>query len=289
MPDNGRFIRNLPTAPVLTSSGFVPRAAGSAPRGRDEEPTDSYLGVFGEGKRVFHVDPEIAHRILDLAMSHSTRSPALVLVVDGLRSGSAVAQDFEELAESGFGPGLRLVGATDRAGDVLRDTTGRGNTALAAIAEVVTVEPLDDGEFIALTDQLGERRILFYPGAELAAEYRRPWLLRAVLANGASPERQDVVSFIPATMGLALVHAARAHFKDYVEVARDHRLLARDALNDDEVPDAALALASANAFVIRRDALSAGGESASRRRAGSPSTAIRRAKMSSDFGFPTFS
>lgn len=195
-------------------------------------------------------------------MSHSTRSPALVLVVDGLRSGSAVAQDFEELAESGFGPGLRLVGATDRAGDVLRDTTGRGDTALAAIAEVVTVEPLDDGEFIALTDQLGERRILFYPGAELAAEYRRPWLLRAVLANGASPERQDVVSFIPATMGLALVHAARARFKDYVEVARDHRLLARDALNDDEVPDAALALASANAFVIRRDALSAGGESA---------------------------
>ncbi len=30
---------------------------------------DSYLGVFSKGKRIFHVNPEIAHYILDLAMA----------------------------------------------------------------------------------------------------------------------------------------------------------------------------------------------------------------------------
>lgn len=29
----------------------------------------SNLGILGQGKRVFHVNPEIAHRVLDLAMT----------------------------------------------------------------------------------------------------------------------------------------------------------------------------------------------------------------------------
>lgn len=195
-------------------------------------------------------------------MSNSTRSPALVLAVDGLRPGSAVAQDFEELAETGFGPGLRLLGSADRASEILLDTTGRGDTALSTIAEVVPIDPLDDEEFSAFQEHLTQARILFYPGAELADEYRSPWLLRTVLARGSSPDQEDVANVIPATMGLSLVRAARERFAALHEVVRQHRLLARDALADDETPDPELALASAHTFVIRRDALSAAGEDA---------------------------
>lgn len=195
-------------------------------------------------------------------MSQSNRSPALVLAVDGVRPGSAVAQDLEELAETGFGTGLRLIGTTDRASEILRDTTGRGETALSSIAQVVPVGSLDDEEFSAFQHHLAQSRILFYPGAELADEYRSPWLLRTVLAGGSSPEHEDVANVIPATMGLSLVRAARARFAALTDVVRQHRLLARDALADEEMPDPELALASANAFVIRRDALSAAGEDA---------------------------
>lgn len=195
-------------------------------------------------------------------MSHSTKMPALVLAVDGLKPGSPVAQDFEELADTGFGAGLRLIGCTDRASDILLDTTGRGETAMSTISEVVEVEPLDDGEFEAFQEHLARARILFYPGAELANEYRTPWLLRSVVSSGSSPEQEDVANVIPATMGLTLVRAARAHFMALHEVVRQHRLLARDALADEETPDPELALASANAFVIRRDALSPAGEEA---------------------------
>lgn len=195
-------------------------------------------------------------------MSHSTRSPALVLAVDGLRPGSAIAQDFEELAETGFGPGLRLLGSSDRASEILLDTSGRGDTALSTIAEVVPIDPLDDDEFSAFQEHLARARILFYPGAELADEYRSPWLLRTVLAGGSSPEQENVANVIPATMGLSLVRAARSRFDALHDVVRQHRLLARDALADEETPDPELALASANAFVIRRDALTASGEEA---------------------------
>lgn len=36
---------------------------------RRREATGSDFGILGKGKRVFHVDPEIAHRVLDLAMT----------------------------------------------------------------------------------------------------------------------------------------------------------------------------------------------------------------------------
>ena len=63
-------------------------------------------------------------------------------------------------------------------------------------------------------------------------------------------------------MGLSLVRAARSRFDALHDVVRQHRLLARDAVADEETPDPELALASANAFVIRRDALTASGEDA---------------------------
>lgn len=195
-------------------------------------------------------------------MSRSPRRPALVLAVDGLKPGSPVAQDLEELAETGFGRGLRLIGCTERADDILLDATRRSETALASVTEVVPVAGLDDKEFDALRHQLADQRIFFYPGAELADEYRTAWLLRSVLSKGAAPEDKDVGAFIPATMGIRLVRSARERFGALYTVLRDHRLLARDALADEETPDPEVSLASANAFVMRRDALSPAGEAA---------------------------
>ncbi len=51
----------------LGNDGFVPApVAGSL---RTRAPLGSDFGVFGKGKRVLHVDPEIAHGVLDLAMA----------------------------------------------------------------------------------------------------------------------------------------------------------------------------------------------------------------------------
>ncbi|MEQ8746326.1 hypothetical protein [Pyruvatibacter sp.] len=195
-------------------------------------------------------------------MSQSTRKPALVLAVDGLKPGSPVAHDFEELAETGFGEGLRLVGCTECADDILLDGTGRGQTAVSSIAKVVQVDTLDDDEFSAIREHLSRNRIFFYPGAELSDEYRAAWVLRSVLAGGALPEKENVAAAIPATMGLRLVQSARERFDPLHDVARRHRLIVRDALCDEEAPNPEVTLAGTNAFVIRRDALSSDGEDA---------------------------
>ena len=39
---------------------------------------DSDLGVFGKGKRILHVDPKIAHRILNLTMAEKDLDSAQV-------------------------------------------------------------------------------------------------------------------------------------------------------------------------------------------------------------------
>lgn len=195
-------------------------------------------------------------------MSHSLRGPALVLAVDGLRPGSATAQDLEELAETGFGPGLRIVGCIERADDILLDGTGRSEAALAAAAERVTIDVLDDDEFKDVVQELAAKRLFFYGGAELSDEYRVGWVLRLVLGKGSAPEAEDVGAVIPATLGLGLVASARERFKTLHEVSRLHRLVARDALADEEPAHPEIALAAANAFVLRRDTLSPAGERA---------------------------
>ena len=60
--------RKLPVTTVARNDREVPSAARLGPR-RRRGPNASNFGILGKGKRVFHIDPEIAHRILDLAMS----------------------------------------------------------------------------------------------------------------------------------------------------------------------------------------------------------------------------
>lgn len=53
---------------AVRNDGFVPRARVRLLAG-DEEPRSSNFSVLGKGERVLHIYPEIAHRILDLAMT----------------------------------------------------------------------------------------------------------------------------------------------------------------------------------------------------------------------------
>ena len=188
-------------------------------------------------------------------MSRSTRKPALILAVDGVAPGSAVASDLEELAETGFGDALRLVLSTDRADTILRGANGRTPGALEPVANVIEVDLLDDQEFQYVREAIAPARLFFYGGAELSQEYRRPWVLRAALAAGSIPDDEDIAAFIPASMGLKFVQTARQHLsKVGGDTARLFRLLARDALADGGEVSDALALTQANALVVRRDA-----------------------------------
>ena len=60
-----RGSRRLPSACV---HGCVLSAVKLTNR-RERWDTKSNFGILGKCKRVFHVDPEIAHRILDFAMT----------------------------------------------------------------------------------------------------------------------------------------------------------------------------------------------------------------------------
>ena len=70
-------------------------------------------------------------------MSYSGRGPALVLAVDGLKPNTLVAQEFEELAETGFGESLRLIGCCENADDIFLDTTRRNETAIVKRAAIM--------------------------------------------------------------------------------------------------------------------------------------------------------
>lgn len=195
-------------------------------------------------------------------MSHSSRPPSLVLAIDGIRAGSDVERDVEELAEAGFGEGLRIVITTERTDEILQDASGRGETSLASIARDIEVRPLDNEEFQAIRESLLPQRILFFGGAELSLEYRSGWILRSVLSDGRAPAEDDQAAVIPAAMGLKVIQVARERLSRMHEVERLHRLVARDALADEKMPSAELSLSQAGAFIVRRDALSHEGEEA---------------------------
>jgi hypothetical protein len=195
-------------------------------------------------------------------MSNSPRRPSLVLAVDGVRPGSPVAIDLEELAETGYGRGLRIVATCDRASELLSDATGRGETSLAGLATVLGVSRLDDQEFQLIREKVAQDRILFYGGAELSDEYRAPWVLRTVLGGGCPPDDPDTLAVLPASMGVRFIQEARRRLEALGDVARLHRMVARDALSDEIPQSMTLALAQANAFIVRRDGLSAAGEQA---------------------------
>lgn len=198
-------------------------------------------------------------------ISHSSRGPVLVLAVDAVAAGSKVASDIDELAEGSFGKGVRLVLTTDVADAALLTGGGRGETALGAMAKIIQLGPLDADEFDRVRQELAGRDVLFHRGAELSDEYRTPWALQSSLPPTPAKTTSGTAVVLPATMGLEVVASARRRLDHLTPpVRRNHRLLARDALKDNELVSPELALAQANAFVVRQDSLDANGDQALR-------------------------
>lgn len=91
-------------------------------------------------------------------------------------------------------------------------------------------------------------------------ENRVPWLLRAVYDHIArNPRFKDEtwVVTLPPTQGVGLIDHVQDAFAGQSELLRAYRLLARDALVDEQMGSGDLKLEQSNDFVIRRDALSA--------------------------------
>ena len=194
-------------------------------------------------------------------MSNGTAGPALVVAIDGVDPGSAMARDLEELASLQPGNRLKVILTTDRAEGLLRTANARTRSALGAHATEIEVGPLGLEEFQAAQRALYETRISFPDGAEYAEDYRTPWVLRTIYDTIArhprfsDPNYADRGVLLPAALGLELVDDARKAFAGQTDLLRGYRLLARDALADEDGCAAELALARSNGFVVRRDAL----------------------------------
>jgi hypothetical protein len=189
-------------------------------------------------------------------LSRSNRDPALVLAIDGVVPGSALANEIEELAEAGFGPHLKILATTDDVTRLLIGVNGRDRTALADYATVVDVQPLAQFELQKAREALANHNISLMKRAGYADEYRAPWILRSLLADVArSPGHTDHTVMLPSSLGVWLVDTVRSNFASLSEVPHGYRLLARDFVADTSAISGELALEISHGFVVRRDAL----------------------------------
>lgn len=189
-------------------------------------------------------------------LSRSVGDPVLVLAIDGVVPDSPIANDIEELSESGFGSRLRLLATTDDAGGLLSGSNARDVTALGGAAQTIPVEVLSQIEFQKAQEVLAAHRIGFLKGADFASEYRAPWLLRTLLAdiNQGSRQAEHGVA-LSSMLGIWFIDAVRKRFAGVGEAARGFRLLARDFVADVARTSSELALEISHGFVVRRDAL----------------------------------
>lgn len=192
-------------------------------------------------------------------MSTGTAGPALLLAIDDVEPGTPMAADLEELASLRLGSKLNVILTTDRAERLAKAPNGRTQTAMGTRAEVIEIGPLGLDEFQKAQRTLADHKIHFQQGAEYAEDYRAPWVLRTIYdAAARDPRHQDPSRglLLPPALGLDLVNAARRSYADQEDLLRGYRVLARCALADGSARSAELALAAANGFVVRRDALS---------------------------------
>ncbi|TGG92476.1 type I restriction endonuclease [Natronospirillum operosum] len=192
-------------------------------------------------------------------MSTGPAGPALLLAIDDVEPGTPMAADLEELANLRTGNKLNVILTTDRAERLVKATNCRTQTAVGDRAKIIEVGPLKLEEFQGAQRTLANHEVHFQQGAEYADDYRAPWVLRTIYDDAArNPRHQDPKSalLLPPTLGLELVDAARQNYANQADLLRGYRVLARCALADEGAHSAELALAAANGFVVRQDALS---------------------------------
>ncbi|KVC72111.1 type I restriction endonuclease [Burkholderia ubonensis] len=186
----------------------------------------------------------------------------IVLAFDGLQASDALSvKEIEDLSSCAFGPFLSLVVAIDEAvsQSLLTAPNRRSASPLGRRSERVYVGQLLDNEFRVARDILAQRRVYLMTGADLAPEYREPWVLRAIggFAQAALEDRPEKHGLtIPSLLGLRLIGLVRKRFADDPELRRRFRALAQAMVADAQDPSrpSDLALEQVERGVIRRDA-----------------------------------
>lgn len=188
----------------------------------------------------------------------------LVLAFDGLHAAdTASVREIEDLSSSAFGPSLAVVVAMDDAvaQSALRTPNQRSLSPLGRRCKLVRVEHLRDSEFKLAQTLLGKRRLYLMNGADMAPEYREPWVLRAISGSGHSalkgkPETQALS--LPSLLGLRLLELVRERFAHDHELRRMFRGLARSMIADvqDTTRPPEIVLQQSEMGIIRRAAVS---------------------------------
>lgn len=212
----------------------------------------SYLG--------WPISPQEARDWLIRVSNHQDKR--LVLAFDGLRaSDETTLREIEDLSSAVFGPSLSLIVAIDE--DVSQrlrmSANARSTSPLGRRSETVHVGQLSDSEFRLARHVLAHNRVFLMSGAELAPEYREPWVLRAITvpARDALRTRPDTQGLtLPSLLGLRLIAFARERFEDNPELLRMFRSLAKAMVADaqDQPRPPELVLQQMELGVIRLEA-----------------------------------
>lgn len=189
----------------------------------------------------------------------------LVLAFDGLRAAdTASVREIEDISSNTFGPSLAVVVAMDDAVAqcVLKTPNQLSLSPLGRRSKVVSVGHLRDGEFKLAQALLGQRRLFLMKGADMAPEYREPWVLRAISGSGHAalrdkPETQALT--LPSLLGPRLLELVRKRFALDHELRRRFRGLARSIIADaqDTTRPPEIVLQQLEMGIIRRDAVRA--------------------------------
>jgi hypothetical protein len=161
-------------------------------------------------------------------LSHSG-GPALILAIDGIAPKRDVFyQEIEDLSSPSFGPAVRLVVAVDDtvAQSLVVNSTGRKASPIGRRSVRVPVGPLDDEEFPDALKVLWDHRAGIMKGGDKAAEFRLPWVLRAIMGEIVTrPQYADesLAASIPPLLGLELIgHAREQHRTPRSQFDRDN-------------------------------------------------------------------
>jgi hypothetical protein len=242
-----------------------------------ETNTADDLAIFfieaGEGVGVFQNLADIISQALNWPLTRDevrtwllhlskTSGPNLVLAIDGLGlNQGAFKRDVEDICSRAFGPAVQLILSLDEtvADRLVINSTGRKKSVIGRMALRVPVGPLDDQEFTSACQALWDHRVSFMKGGESSAEFRVPWILRAVVSHVVCQPQytnKNVHAVIPSLLGLDLIDSTRQTFDDD-ELRRLFQALAGAVIEDaqDQKRPISLILESISIFVVQRSTL----------------------------------
>lgn len=186
----------------------------------------------------------------------------LVLAFDGIQTTDPTSvREIEDLSSGTFGPSLSVVVAMDEAvsQSVLMAANQRAPSPLGRRSKLVRVGNLGEGEFKLARELLGRRRLFLMSGADMAPEYREPWVLRTICSSAQAAlkcKAETQAVSLPSLLGLRLLELVRKRFVDVPELRRMFRGLAHSMIADaqDTTRPAELVLQQLEMGVIRRGA-----------------------------------